>query len=215
MSPDEKFERLMQADLVLENNTQYRIGDETMRFMWDWLRPGHRTLETGIGYTTLMFAAKGTRHTVCFTEAPVQNNVEGYAKQFDIDLSVVEFCLGRSEDTLPRMGPKPLSFVLIDGRHAFPTAMIDWYYTASRLRCRGVLVIDDLHIWSVRVLFEFLQMEPEWRLLGLFDGRRAASFMKVGEATVDKWWGEQPINHDRYVMDVRENLLWGREVPLL
>ena len=57
---------------------------------------------------------------------------------------------------LPQLRDKDYDFALIDGRHAFPTPFIDWYYIADALKIGGLVLIDDLHIWTCDLLKQYL-----------------------------------------------------------
>lgn len=102
--------------------------------------------------------------------------------------------LGHSQAVLPAQEEEALDFVLIDGAHAFPLPLIDWYYTARRLRLGGLMMVDDTHIRSGKILTDFLESEVDrWRLAE----RRPslAMFEKVGEPTIPAGdWPEQPYS---------------------
>jgi hypothetical protein len=80
--------------------------------------------------------------------------------------------------------------VLVDGSHSFPQAFIDWFYTQQALRVGGVMVIDDVHVWTGRVLRDFLAAEPEWRVEQRWHGRTVA-VRKLAETDPDKIWDQQ------------------------
>jgi hypothetical protein len=92
---------------------------------------------------------------------------------------------------LPGLAAEELDLVLIDGQHAFPAPFIDWYYTARRLKVSGMLLIDDIQLWTGRILTDFLSEEPEWSLISDLSGRTAA-FVKEKDYSQEKWWGQQP-----------------------
>jgi hypothetical protein len=119
-------------------------------------------------------------------------NIRGYCASHDVDLSRVRFELGRSEDVLPGLSLPELDLVLIDGGHGFPTPFVDWYYTARRLRVGGVLVVDDIHLWTGLVLRDFLVEEPGWMLQTEFP-LRAAVFEKTAPMPSLPEWFAQPF----------------------
>jgi predicted O-methyltransferase YrrM len=99
-----------------------------MMFCTGWIRTFgaiKRTLETGCGYSTIIFALKGMRHTVISPIFEEHQRIGEWCDANEIDLSNVEFKLGRSEDLLPALKPEPLDLVLIDGWHAFPAPFLD------------------------------------------------------------------------------------------
>lgn len=132
-----------------------------------------QTLETGAGLSTVLFALKGASH-VCIT--PFQEEVDRitrYCKQHDISLRKVDFRVDQSTCVLPQLGAVELDLALIDGCHGFPTPFIDWYFMAPKLKIGGALIVDDVQIWTGRVLKDFLISEPEWKLIQPFSDKTA------------------------------------------
>jgi hypothetical protein len=93
---------------------------------------------------------------------------------------------------LPRCEAEDLDLVLIDGKHAFPWPIIDWFFTADKLKRRnGIVVLDDLQMSSVSMLGDFLREDPRWRLVQSL-GRRALIVEKIAESIHDVAWRMQP-----------------------
>jgi predicted O-methyltransferase YrrM len=156
------------------------------------VRPGQRTVETGAGLSTVVFALRGSEH-VCVTPAAGEvEKIRAYCASRDIDLGGVQFAVGRSENILPTLSLGDLDLVLIDGGHGFPTPFVDWCYTAERLRVGGLLVIDDIHLWTGRVLRDFLAEEPGWSLRAEFP-LRAVVFEKTAPMPALPEWFAQPF----------------------
>jgi hypothetical protein len=154
-----------------------------------------RTLETGCGLSTLVFILRGDDH-VCITpdpDEPVQ--VRRYCNDHGIDDSGVTFHIERSEFLLPTLETRPLDLVLIDGSHSFPQVFIDYFYSAQSLKVGGTMVIDDVHLWTGKVLRDFLRTETEWEMIAEWDGRTIA-FRKLAELQPRDWF-EQPFVRDR------------------
>jgi predicted O-methyltransferase YrrM len=153
--------------------------------------PGSCTLETGAGLSTVLFALRGARH-VCITPAAGEvARIRAYCETHAIDLARVRFEVARSEHVLPRLDLPALDLVLIDGGHGFPTPFVDWCYTADRLRVGGVLVVDDVHLWTGAVLRDFLAEEPGWALRDEF-AMRAVVFEKTAPLPELPEWFAQP-----------------------
>jgi predicted O-methyltransferase YrrM len=176
------------------------------------LRPGQHTVETGAGLSTVVFALRGAEH-VCVTPAVSEvEKIRAYCASRDIDLGSVQFAVGRSENILPTLSLGDLDLVLIDGGHGFPTPFVDWCYTAERLRVGGLLVIDDIHLWTGRVLRDFLAEEPGWSLRTEFP-MRAVVFEKTAPMPALPEWFAQPFVRRRShrVATPRHALrkLWG------
>jgi hypothetical protein len=128
-----------------------------------WCGPGDRTLETGLGLSTALFASLGTSHT---TITPSQGEVDRFLEYCDArDISTADFtpCVGFSDDLLPALEPGELSVLLIDGGHGFPMPMIDWFYGARHLRTGGLCVVDDVQLHPPALLEQYLDMDPLWR----------------------------------------------------
>jgi hypothetical protein len=134
------------------------------QFMARELGPGSRTLETGAGVSTILFAAWGCEH-LCVV--PVQSQVDGllaYCADQGIDSSHLSFDVRPSEIALPELDEgRQFELVLIDGCHGFPLPVIDWFYGAGRLRQDGVVIFDDLQLPQVSHFLDwYLERDPRW-----------------------------------------------------
>lgn len=157
------------------------------------VRPGMRTLETGCGSSTILFAALGAKHTAVSPFAVEHERIVAFCKDRDVPLDDVTFIAGSSLDELPGLtGEGPLDLVLVDGDHAFPAPIVDWWYTQSRLSRGGLVIVDDTHLRACRVLRDFLAADaPRWKLVHQF--AQTAVFEKlVDDATEGVWWKTQP-----------------------
>ena len=115
----------------------YGFSDDVLLYLSTVVAKGYRTLETGAGISTLVFALNGAEH-VCIT--PNQSEITAirhYAEEKQIDLSGVTFVVECSEQFLPIHNYSGLDLVLIDGKHAFPWPILDWFYTADALKQGG------------------------------------------------------------------------------
>lgn len=160
------------------------------RFLAHRCAPGSRTLETGSGLSTLLFAAMGATHT-CVT--PLQTEIERlrkHASSLDIDLSRVRFVIGGSEEVLPALEPDPLDLVLIDGNHGHPTPTLDWFHGARRLVNGGIVVVDDLQLPAPAMLARMLDRDPRWaRTAGT---AKWGAWARQGEGPLSQDWFDQP-----------------------
>jgi hypothetical protein len=155
------------------------------------VRPGWHTLETGAGVSTVLFALRGAEH-VCVTPAAAEvERIRAWCAARGIDLARVRFEVARSELVLPRLELPALDLVLIDGGHGFPTPFVDWQYTAPRLRVGGLLIVDDIQLWTGAVLRDFLAEEPGWRIRDEFP-MRAVVFQKTADTPELPEWFAQP-----------------------
>ena len=191
----------MDLDDILRKNPQfhrtgkgepisYGLGKDTLAYIAEKITDGARTLETGAGHSTVLFASLGARHICVVPQSEELDRIIAFYQDHSVPLDKVQFILQRSEMALPTLTNDPLDLVLIDGNHAFPAPFIDWYYTADKIRVGGLLIIDDTEIWTARILRNFLLSEPEWRLDKEFS-HRACSFTKVKDGGHLKGWGAQ------------------------
>lgn len=175
---------------ALHGATTYSLVPGALRWIDSLPRP-LRTLETGCGLSTIVFALRGDDHVCITPDGSEPDAVQRYCTAQGIDLGRVTFQVQPSELVLPTLDIAPRDLVLIDGSHAFPQVFIDYFYAARRLAVGGTLIIDDVHLWTGNVLRGFLHSEPEWELATEWDGRTAA-FRKVAELTYRDWF-EQPF----------------------
>jgi hypothetical protein len=85
-----------------------------------------------------------------------------------------------------------LDIVFIDGMHAFPWPILDWYATADLLKVGGLMIIDDTQLPSVGILSEFLMADsPRWLFAETIGGRTDV-FKKTASSIHDVAWHEQP-----------------------
>ena len=175
------------ADALLTHG----LLDEALGFIDRSVRDGDRTLETGSGYSTILFALRGAEH-VCITPSqPEVDRIRAYCAQRGIPTDRLSVHVDVSERVLPGLDLGRLDLVLIDGSHSFPQAFLDWFFTASALKVGGLLVVDDVHVWTGKVLRDFLVAEPEWELLDEFGGRTAI-LRKTAQTDPDRVWVDQP-----------------------
>ncbi len=168
----------------------YALGNEVLHMMAEHINPSSRTLETGAGLTTVLFALKGACHTCIVPDQELVDRIKGYCDQHQISIDRIDFRISRSENLLPYLQVTDLDMVLIDGGHGFPVPIIDWYFTVEKLKIGGQLIIDDTHLWTGRILKEFLLCEPEWELVQ--EWQKTAVFKKLKDGSQLKEWGGQP-----------------------
>jgi len=181
------------AERRVPGQFDWSIGEDVLRWLGATLRPGWTTLETGAGYSTVVFAAAGCRHTAISPADLEHESVRRWCGQHDVAVDQVRFIAAPSQDVIHGLEPEPLDVVLIDGDHAFPAPFIDWYYTAERLRCGGALLVDDTQLVTGAVLRSFLLREDgRWRLER--DLGKTAIFRRITEEPLVRglWWGQQP-----------------------
>jgi hypothetical protein len=119
------------------------------------------TAETGCGLSTVLLSTIAEWHT-CFTVA-AGNSLERVQDVAYLRHDHVNFVVGPSQLTLARHSfDRPLDFVLIDGPHGFPYPQMEYFHFYQRIRKGGLLVIDDIHIPTIRQMYDFLRDEKMW-----------------------------------------------------
>jgi predicted O-methyltransferase YrrM len=179
--------------LVEEDCCNWSIDPTILEWIAQNVKPGFATLETGCGYSSVAFAVAGASHTVLSPIAAEHAAIQRWCAAQSIDLSRVEFLAQASQDVIHSLPQTPLDVVLIDGDHAFPMPLIDWYYTAERVRSGGMVLVDDTQIITGKILKDFLAMETDrWKLVGDFD--KTSVFQRITSAPVTRgvWFGMQP-----------------------
>jgi hypothetical protein len=167
---------------------------ETLEAIRAAVKPGDATLETGLGASTVVFAACGASHTAISPAAAEHERVREYCRQIGVDADRVTFIDGLSDDVLPTLlgGERTLDVAFIDGAHSFPFPEVDWHYITRSLKIGGKLLMDDVPIPAVAPLFRHMTLEPNWRLDGVLDDR-ACIFTLLAPPAPEDWTG-QPFN---------------------
>ena len=169
------------------NPVIWTMGPSWLRLIGETVQPGWHTLETGAGASTVVFALRQTHH-VCIVPAPNEIRlIQEFCHEHSLSTEGIRFVDQPSEAALPGLDVEPLDLVLLDGSHSFPSVFIDWYYAGGRLKEGGWLVVDDIQLWTCRVLRDFLDADPGWELVDE-DPLRTAVFRKLsGDSEVPNW----------------------------
>jgi len=172
----------------------FQIDSRLVPHLRDAVTPGARTMETGSGISTIVLLALGARHTSVSPDGGEAERIRAYCLANDISVEEFTPIVGRSEDVLPSMPPgDELDLAIVDGNHAFPAPFIDWYYLTRMLKPCGVMVVDDVELWTGRVLADFLDAEAGiW--IRLERTRRFAIYRLVGDKhdALARGWVDQP-----------------------
>jgi hypothetical protein len=156
----------------------HALGEQYFGLAWkalEWIEanvePGMRTLETGSGASTVVFAARGARHTAVSPSAEEHRRIREYCAEQGISTDDVRFVDESSHTALARLEDEPLDVVLIDGAHGFPFPMLDWYLVQGRIKVGGALIVDDAYIPAVNALVTNLRAMRAWELEAAPGGR--------------------------------------------
>lgn len=193
--------------------TSWAIHPDTLRFLYSMLTPGTSTLETGCGHSTVIFSIAGTKHTCITNDSGEAERVKKYCEGLGFTKNTT-FIIESSDLALPRneLIPSELDIIFIDGAHRFPFPIIDWHYTAPRLKLGGILGVDDFNMASVRILYDFLCVEEEWELVRVV--HNTAFFKKLREPNTTGDWQHQKINlaQSPRTIDSRKRPLLNRQI---
>jgi precorrin-6B methylase 2 len=178
----------------LEGSRVWNALPATLTAIARYVRPGDRTVETGAGASTVVFAAARANHLAISPSADEHDRIQAYCRDIGVETDAISFASASSSDLLPTM-PTDTEWdvAFIDGRHSFPGPVIDWFFVAERLRIDGHIIIDDVPIPAVRVVYDYMWSAPEWRLVEIIDDR-AAVFRKVMPSDAVDNWRLQPFN---------------------
>jgi len=163
-----------------------------------------RSVETGTGKSTLLLSHLSEHH-LCFSLDDAKSLGDGHSLERASGSSllkpgVVNFVVGPTQQTLmAHTFSEPLQLVFIDGPHGYPFPDLEYFKLYPHLETGGLLVVDDIHIPTIRNLFNFLREDPMWCLLetvgktAFFERTSAPTFSQSG----DDWW-LQPYNTRRF-----------------
>lgn len=186
----------------------WSISDPVLEWLAEALPPGGTTLETGAGYSTVLFAARSTQHIALSFTADEMRLIAAWCAAHGLSTAHVTHHVGRSQDILPTLDLPPLDCVLIDGDHAFPVPYMDWYHTAEQLKPGGFLLNDDLHLRSCMMLDRFLEGEASvgrWRKVTQL--KNTSVWQRVSaESVIRQAHNAQPFSREWSVM-LRARLL--------
>jgi len=182
-----------------ERTRTWAIDDDLAKFLHENLEPGHITLETGSGLSTLVILGKRVAHHIAVS--PVADELEvirSFCLEHAIDPTPLNPIVARSQDFLPTAKLPSLDLVLIDGDHSFPIPFIDWFYTADKLKVGGWLIVDDTNIATGLLLADFMRADPKWQEVTRHPSGRFAIYKKTQHPIYDGNWENQPFLRDAY-----------------
>jgi len=177
-------------DLIDNNLSCYGIGEAVAHFINNSIDQNSTTLEIGAGISTLIFAIRNTKHIAITPNIEEVKLIRKYSEK-KIDLSRVQFIIEPSESYLPKLDRNNFDIVFIDGKHAFPWPIIDWFYTADKLKKDGLMIVDDAELNSVKILIDFMDLDSGWVLQKKFS-QKTYVFRKRRETIHNVAWHMQP-----------------------
>jgi predicted O-methyltransferase YrrM len=157
------IEEVIANDPKVHGEGTYGLEPDVIAELKRVIKKDARTFETGAGISTFLFALQGARHTVVTPAEEEIARITDYSQKNGISLEKVNFLPQFSWQALPQFTPESFDVALVDGCHGVPMVQVDFFYTSLALKVGGVLVLDDVYLWPVHDLLEFLKQEPAWR----------------------------------------------------
>jgi precorrin-6B methylase 2 len=182
----------MTETMHAEGAAAWDIQPRILALITDHVRPGMVTLETGAGQSTVALARAGAVHHAVTPSEDEARRIRAACDAAGISTAQLQFHLGYSQDILPRLEPKPLDFALIDGGHGFPIPAVDFCYIAPRLKPGGLLVIDDVDLWTGAMIVDFLKGEPAFAFVEIQRGRTAV-FRCISAFALREWTNQPAV----------------------
>jgi hypothetical protein len=157
--------------------------------------PQHPNIvETGAGNSTIFFLLHSPARLISVDPGKdIYQRIHAFCETSGIDTSPLEIYAEESEWVLPAIASankQSVDFALIDGDHGWPTAMVDFCYMLAMLKPGGMLMVDDIDIYSLTELSRLLGMQPGFSLVS--DLGKARIFRKEFDGTKMPSHREQP-----------------------
>lgn len=170
------------------------IGERLIELVLSVDRPD--IIETGAGCSTLLFLQlEPTSLTTIAPDGALKQRVLTEAARRDIPVSPLQFMVDRSELALPRLvaAEKQCNVAFIDGHHGWPSVFVDFCYLNAMLRDGGLMIVDDLQLYSCAQLYLLLLQQPEYELVSLDANGKQGTFRKVSGQQWLPDWRRQPF----------------------
>jgi Methyltransferase domain len=174
----------------------WRPDETTIVELQRRLRPGMKTIETGAGFTTIMFAIYGCEHTCIAPDRELLDRIRAYCDEHGISTKALTFVDAMSVDVVPQLSAAAYDLALIDGCHGFPTVYVDFLYLSRALKTGGTMVVDDLDIFTCQTVARFMQSDVAWRT-EVCTGRVAFGVKLDETGSVFREWHIQPFVRGR------------------
>jgi predicted O-methyltransferase YrrM len=172
----------------------WTVLPDTLRMIARHAQSADRTLETGCGASTVVFAASGSAHTAVSPDPAEHRRIRDYCDRIGVDHTRVELVEGYSDLFLPALDESvQFDVAMIDADHSFPYPVVDWHYVNRHLRTGGILVADDMLAPAVAVFVRNMLVSPNWEMLETADGR-AGAFRKLNHQLTYDHYRNDPFN---------------------
>ncbi len=185
----------------------YAPGLRTIRETSDAALEGRTPIiaETGAGNSTILFLLMQPKLLISIAPNPqLRNRIVDYCTKNEIGHEALQFRVARSETVLPKLVSKfqkegmLLDVAMVDGGHGWPTVFVDFCYFNAMLKKGGLLIVDDLQLYSVNEFARWLSMQREYSLVN--DMQKTLIFRKEVATEYLPDFGSQPYIQQRSEM---------------
>jgi hypothetical protein len=128
--------------------------------------------ETGAGNTTILFLMLEPRQLYSISsERGLKDRIVSHCAANSVSVAPLDFRDARSELVLPELAAslkaanRKLDVALMDGVHGWPTVFVEFCYFHAMLRKGGLLIVDDVQLYSVAEFTRWLSMQKEYSLV--------------------------------------------------
>jgi hypothetical protein len=167
------------------------LGAPALRAIADHAKPLElrHSLETGVGRSTLLLSHCSPDHRVFALDHgdSLRRTRESRLLRSD----TVTFIEGPTQQTLAVTAlPAALQFALLDGPHGYPFPELEYYHVYPKLAAGAVLVVDDIHIPTVRHLWQVLCEDEMFERLEVVQttGFLRRTSAPTFDPLADGWW---------------------------
>jgi len=165
---DDGVRRVAAAGITAaEGDCSWAVGRGVLQWIADHLSSEMVTIETGAGYTTVLFAALAKYHYCCTLSQREAAKIRAYLDRIQVTNDNLTFLIGSTDETLSRLGTETvIDFAYLDGCHGYPFPALDWHYVDKHLKVGGIIGMDNVELRPVREHCEFLEENGSYRLAG-------------------------------------------------
>jgi precorrin-6B methylase 2 len=176
--------------------------------------PNAAVIETGCGNSSVTFLLSGVRRLVSIDiERDVPDRISRYCVEQGIDNAAHEVVVEPSEWALPKLALAGNRFdmALIDGCHGWPAVFVDFCYVNTMLSENAILVVDDIQLYSVSELANWLQEQYEFEKIVSMP--KTLVFRKIANTPLFNGWDHQPYITHRSGVEFRDGKLVNVSEP--
>jgi glycosyltransferase involved in cell wall biosynthesis len=164
-------------------------------------------IETGAGNSTIAFLYANPGKLISITpEQGLIARIREYCQKQNLNTEKFVPYLDISEIRLPKLLEENIraDLVLIDGGHGWPTVFVDFCYLNAMLKDQGLLILDDVELYSVAELRNLILGDPGFELTA--DLGKTLVFKKTTSEKFLPEWNKQNyiVNRTNEMSDAKK-----------